>query len=130
MRFLFVAVLVSALGLAACGDDDLKSQIVGKWEMSDPGGAFLSGTVEFHGSGWVTVVERLRDGGQNMLSGTYSFSDSRTVRMKLRQAGGEPQSRDVGVGIRDGWLTLRFGRGQIVYRRADERGRGRSGHAG
>ena len=118
---LFPLFLALSLALAACGGEDLENQILGKWKITDPGGTLAGGTVDFGKSGLVTIVELLRQGGairQNVMSGTYVFTDSDTISMVLSQAGGESIRREVGVGIRKGWLTLHFGSGQIVYRRA------------
>ncbi len=110
-----------SLGVAACEREDFKNEILGKWRITDPGGDLASGTIEFSKNGGVTIVEQLRQGGimrHNVLTGTYRFTDSDTVHMELSQSQGGLIRRDVGVGIRKGWLTLHFGRGQISYRRA------------
>lgn len=113
-------VLLLGVGLAGCGDDELPEQILGKWEITDPGGALIGGTVEFRVHGWVTIVESLRQRGrirQTILSGSYEFTDRDTIRMELSGPDGKKVERDVGIGVREGWLTLHFRRGQIVYRR-------------
>ncbi len=114
-------LLALSLGVAACGQEDFKAEILGKWRITDPGGDLAGGTIEFRKNGGVTIIEQLRQGGtlrHNVFIGTYRFTDSDTVHMELSQSGGGLISRDVGVGIRKGWLTLHFGNGQIAYRRA------------
>lgn len=118
---LFPLLLVLSLGVAACGGEDFKSEVLGKWRITDPGGDLVGGTIEFRKNGGVTIVEQLRQGGriqQKIFIGTYRFTDGKTVHMELSQSDGGLISRDVGVGIREGWLTLYFGTGQIAYRRA------------
>ncbi len=114
-------LLALSLGVAACGGEDFTDEVLGKWRITDPGGDLVGGTIEFRKNGGVTIIEQLRQDGrirQNVFIGTYRFTDGKTVHMELSQSDGGLISQDVGVGIREGWLTLYFGTGQIAYRRA------------
>lgn len=114
-------VLLLGLALAGCGEDDrLRDEIVGKWEMTDPGGKLLGGRIEFHPSGSVIVMERWLTGAgprPKVLTGSYAFIDDLRIRMRVREGGGEPVERVVAVAINDNRMSLGFPEGSIVYRR-------------
>jgi len=114
-------VLLLAFTLAGCGDGDrLRNEIVGKWELTDPGGKLLGGRIEFHPSGSVIVMERWLTGAgprPKVLTGSYAFVDDLRIRMRVREGDGEPVERIVAVAINDNRMSLGFPDGSVVYQR-------------
>ena len=113
-------MLALALGVAACDDDRLSGKILGRWEIQDPGGALAGGSVDFTKDGRITIVERQRTRTgirRKVLRGTYDFTEENVARVQVAEAGGPPVTRDIRIGLKDGWLILHFGRNQLLYRR-------------
>jgi len=121
--WLGLRLLVSGLALlwlGGCDDtEELHDAMQGKWEITDPGGDLLGGTLRFYSDRFYAIERRKAGRGEAVIqmNGTYELLGHNEIRWIMEEGPGAGSEREGTIRVEGDELRINLRPGSVVYRR-------------